>query len=77
MEKKSEFAPIAQRIVNAEAAFIANIQEISGCTQTEAEKVLLVYRKAKVVKNDFVNGAINVKHGAFLDVSTIRNAIAA
>lgn len=73
---KIEFKPIAERIVNAENAFIANIQNLSGCSKVEAEKVFQVYRKAKILKNDFINGVINVKHGAFLDVSTIRNAIA-
>lgn len=73
---KSEFAPIAQRIVNAQNNFVANIQNIANCTEAEAEKVLAVYRKAKVLKNDFVNGRIDVKHGAFLDAKTIRNAIA-
>lgn len=72
---ESAFRPIAQRIVNAENSFIENIQNIAGCTHAEAVKVLAVYRKAKVLKNDFVGGSINVKHGAYLDVSTIRKAI--
>ena len=75
-DMNSEFAPIAQRIVNAQNSFVANVQNIANCTKADAEKVLAVYRKAKVLKNDFVNGRIDVKHGAFLDVATIRNAIA-
>lgn len=72
----TEFRPIAQRMVNAENNFLANVQAISGCTHAEAVKVLAVYRKVKVLKHDYVSGVISVKHGGFWNVSTIRNAIA-
>lgn len=67
--------PLAQKMVNAENNFIANVISISGCTKIEAEKVLATYRKFKVVKMDAVNGVLSVKHGAFWDVDVIQNAI--
>lgn len=72
---KTGFKHMAQRTINAESRFVVTVQEISGCTKAEAEKVLSVYRKAKVVKMDPINGVINVTHGAFMDVRTIQNAI--
>jgi hypothetical protein len=70
-----DFQAIAQRTVNAENNFIENVISISGCTKIEAEKVLSVYRKFKIVKMDAVVGVISVKHGAFLDADAIKNAI--
>lgn len=67
---------VAQRIVNAENAFIATIKNIVGCTDESAAKVLAVYRKYKIVKLDPIGGVINVKHGMYLDVDVILNAIA-
>lgn len=65
----------AQRMVNAEAAFIANLMAAGEITKEQAEKVLQAYRRARVVKMDAVVGVISVKHGAFLDRDVIRNAM--
>lgn len=75
-EKIKGMYAVAQRIVNAENNFIEVVMELSGCTKAEAEKVLSVYRKLKMVKIDLGIGRINVKHGAYLDFDVIQNAIA-
>lgn len=71
---KSGFRNMAQRIVSAESAFIANVME-RGFTKEEAEKVLRVYRKARVIRLDAVGGVYTVKHGAFWDIEVLRNAV--
>ena len=66
---------IADRMINAVDNFVETIQSISGCNKAEAEKVLAVYRKNKIVKLDAVIGRYSVKHGVFLDKEVIKNAI--
>lgn len=68
---------IAQRIVNAETSFIECLMVAGQITKDQAEKVLQVYRKAKVVKMDPVVGQMTVKHGAFLDRDVIIRAMEA
>lgn len=76
IEKIKGTYEVAQRIVNAENNFIEVVMELSGWKKDEAEKVLAVYRKLKMVKLDLGIGRIKVKHGAYLDVDVIQNAIA-
>lgn len=75
MKNASYFKPTAQRIVNGEEVFISNIMKIAGCSRSDAEKVLALYRKLKVVKTDAVGGVINIKHGVFYEKDVIENAI--
>ena len=74
-QQVNKFEAIAQRMVNAENAFISVIKEIAGCSNDSAAHVLNVYRKLKLVKFDAVCGTINVKHGLYLDKDIIENAI--
>jgi hypothetical protein len=64
----------AQRIVNAENAFIEIIME-KGFTKEEATKAMNTMLKLKLAKMDAVIGRISVKHGAYLEVDVIRNAV--
>lgn len=66
---------VAQRICNAETGFVELIQEMAGCTKAEAQKVLQVYCKFRMVKLDALGGVYRVKHGAYLDKDVIQNAI--
>lgn len=70
------FRNVATRIDSAHANFAGTISAISGCSIEQAEKVTALYLKLKVAKHDYVNGVINVKHGAFLEEATIKNALA-
>jgi hypothetical protein len=70
------FQAVAQRIVNAEAHFVGLVREITGCNETEAVKAFGTMRKLKVIKLDAVNGRYNAKHGAFMEATALRNAIA-
>jgi hypothetical protein len=71
----TEFSTVAQRMVNAENGFVDYVMNLHNITKDDAEKVLRVYRKLKVVKMDAVIGRLNVVHGAYLDKGAIQNAI--
>jgi len=75
MGKDIGFKPVAQRIVNAELSFVDYVMNLHNITKDEAEKVLAVFRKFKVVKMDVAIGRLNVVHGAYLDRGAINNAI--
>ncbi len=51
----------AIRQENAEKSFIESIMVIGKCTQEEAEKVLRVYYKLKIVRVDVVFGQIKAR----------------
>ncbi len=65
---------VAQRIVNAENAFIQVI-ESKGFSNVDAIKAMNTMLKLKVAKLDAVNGLISVKHGMFLEPDVIQNAV--
>jgi len=67
---------IAHRIVNAENNFIETAMEMHGLSKANAEKVLRVYRKLKMVSTNYGVGKITVKHGAFWDKEYIDAAVA-
>lgn len=69
------YREIATRIVNAEESFVGYVTTAIGCTSDEANRVLGYYRKHKLVKVDAVSGTWAVKHGGFLDVDVLRNAV--
>ena len=62
--------------MNATQKFIQFVME-KGFTRDEAEKILVVYKKARVIKFDKFMPQFEVKHGAFLDADTLRNALTA
>lgn len=68
------FKNVAQRIVNAEERFIAVIKA-KGFSRVEATKAMKTMLKLKVAKLDAVSAEIKVKHGAFLDYDSIKNAV--
>jgi predicted TIM-barrel enzyme len=65
---------VATRIVNAEENFVQIIIE-KGFTKDEAFKAMRTMLKLKVAKLDAIIGRITVKHGAYLEASSIRNAV--
>ena len=67
---------LAARMVAAENNFVEVLMNFGEISKSDAEKVLAVYRKLKLVKMDAVNGVMSVKHGAYLDKATIANALA-
>ena len=71
----TRFKDMATRIVNAETAFVATLQKISGCTENQAHAVMTFYLKNKLAKLSVGIGAISVTHGAYLEAGVIRNAI--
>jgi hypothetical protein len=66
---------MAARIVSAENNFIEVLMNLGGISKADAEKVLSVYRKLKLVKINAVSGVLSVKHGAYLDREVIQNAL--
>ena len=63
-----------KRIESAKENFCAAI-ESQGFTHEEAKKAMATMLKLKVAKIDSFMGVIRVKHGAYLDVKSIRNAV--
>jgi hypothetical protein len=72
---RKSFENMAHRIVTAENDFAATLVSIAGITAEDAFKVLAIYRKAKVLKNDYAVSRISVKHGALLDREVILRAL--
>ncbi len=68
--------PMLQRGENGKAEFVAMLQEQHGFTAADARTILDTYLRLKVAKVDYGIGRIMVKHGAFLDVEPLRNALA-
>lgn len=62
--------------MNAVQKFIEFVTA-KGFTQVEAEKILAVYKKARVIKFDKFMPQFQVTHGAFLDADVLRNALTA
>ena len=70
------YKEIAQRLVNAENSFIACMDDDYDLTENQARAVFNLYKQEKILKIDAVMGSWSVKHGAFLDKQTIKNAVA-
>ena len=66
---------IAERLESAHANFVANLMDFGKILKEDAEKVLGIYRKMKVIKTDVWAGVISVKHGAFLERDVIANTL--
>lgn len=60
--------------MNATQKFIQFVME-KGFTQEEADKILSVYKKERVIKFDKFHPQFEVKHGALLDTDVLRNAL--
>ena len=67
---------IAQRLVNAANSFIACMEDDYDLTEDQSRAVFNLYKQEKILKVDAVMGSWSVKHGAFLDKQTIKNAVA-
>lgn len=68
---------IAQRIINAEEAFIEFASESAGLTRDEAIKALTAYRKVKAIKIDPIVGQFSFTHGGFAEADVLRRAVIA
>lgn len=69
------FKNVATRMVAAETNFVEVLMALGDITKAQAEHVLAVYRKLKLLKRDVVGGRISVTHGAYLDKDTITKAL--
>jgi hypothetical protein len=72
----AQIKPVFNRMEMAQTSFIADVMEQFGFTQTEAEKILRVYRKLKVMKLDVAMGRYNLVHGAFWEKAPMLAALA-
>lgn len=68
------FAAMAQRIENAQNAFVTFAMETAGLTNEEARRALRTMRKARVLEIDVVGGQFTFTHGAFAQADVIRRA---
>ena len=72
---KSSFQLMAERSVAAEDKFVENVMEQFNFNKDEAEKILDVYMKNKLVKIDSVTGDFKIKHGAFWEKEPMERAL--
>ena len=66
---------VAYRMENAFNGFSQVVANFGECSIAQGRAVADYYLRIKVAKMDAVLGRIIVKHGAFLDYSTIREAL--
>jgi len=60
--------------MNATEKFIQFVKE-KGFTHEDAETILTVYKRLKVIKFDKFHPTFEVKHGAYLDSDVLRKAL--
>lgn len=65
---------IAQRLVNAEERFIEYAMNTASLSRSEAEKVLVRYKKDKLIKLDAGTGQFNFTNGVFGDKDVLLRA---
>lgn len=65
---------MAQRMVNAEERFLAFAQETAGLNREEALTALVMYRKCKAVRFDYVGGQFQLTSGGFADPKCLQVA---
>jgi hypothetical protein len=65
---------VADRIVNAENAFVEFAQETGGLTREQAETALASYKKNKAIKIDKIGGQFTFTHGGFAERDVLRRA---
>lgn len=70
---KKSYLDMAKRADNAVIAWRDMLSD--NFTAKQADKILSVYIKLKIVKLDWGIGRYNVKHGAFLDNNALNNAL--
>ena len=63
------------RLDNGREAFITDIMDQFCKSRQEAEKVFIIYRKARAIRPDKSSGHWNLTHGAFWELDAINNAI--
>lgn len=66
---------MARRIENAHQAFTQVLQEAAGISRDDAVRVKNLYLKHRLAKINPGIGAINVKHGAYLEPDVIHRAV--
>lgn len=71
---RTEVKDCATRLENAKTRFF-ECCAANGFSNQEAEKILSVYKKARVIKLSINDGAFHIKHGAFMEADVMRNAL--
>ncbi len=71
------YKAMATRVTNAENRFMEAVQEQFNKTEAEAEVILTIFKREKVVKLDIVTGQFSLVSGLFWDAQVMDNALAA
>ena len=71
---EQSYKDMAARADNAVKAWRELCHEF-GFTSDEADKILMVYQKERIVKLDWGIGHYNVKHGAFMAKDVLQRAL--
>lgn len=67
------FKKLGYGLADAEIAFNNKLKEIHHMSDDTTSKVIAYYVKHRLVKFDALHGSYHVKHGAYLDKSTIEH----
>lgn len=70
-----EMELVAQRSINATNRFIETCMEHHCFSQEQAEHILAVYRKLKIIKIDVVGGGYTLKDGIYYEKDIMQNAL--
>lgn len=73
---QQEIEPVVVRMRNAQRQFRQDVIDRIGCTQDEADRILGLYVRERIVRYQAGVGRYNVTHGVFLDVPVLQNALA-
>jgi len=73
---RTSFEHMARRLESARASAIRAFMDNGAMDEAEAEKVLALYKKHRLVRMDAVMGTFRVVHGGLLDRATLQRALA-
>lgn len=71
----NSYQATAIRMTNAENKFIEAVQEQFGKSKEEAEIILSVFKREKIIKIDAIIGQFKLISGIFWDAQVMNNAI--
>lgn len=73
---QQEIKSLVVRMRNARQQFRQDVIDRIGCTQDQADRILGLYQRERIVRYQAGIGRYNVTHGVFLDVPVLQNALA-
>lgn len=66
---------LEQRRINAEKRFVSYAMETAKVSEEDARKILVLYKKHKLIKIDVVVGQFSFAHGDFANAWCLTNSL--